>query len=131
LGFLPSKEQLCSLTADDKLGATLAASELPKHGVAPMSLTDITIRKVKSGTKPIKLFDERRLYLEVSPAGGKWRRLKYRFGATEKRLFDNGESPVEKKWRHTRPWRGGGTPAWVDGRSGHRHRHSIAVRIIV
>jgi integrase len=32
------------------------------------------------------LFDERGLYLEISPAGGKWWRLKYRFGGKEKRL---------------------------------------------
>jgi hypothetical protein len=29
---------------------------------------------------------KRGLYLEVSPAGGKWRRFKYRFGGKEKRL---------------------------------------------
>ena len=37
-------------------------------------------------TKRVRLFDERGLYLEVSPAGGKWWRLKYRFGGKEKRL---------------------------------------------
>jgi hypothetical protein len=41
-----------------------------------MSLTNTTIRNVKSGKKPLKLFDERGLYLEVSPSGGKWWRLK-------------------------------------------------------
>jgi hypothetical protein len=35
-----------------------------------MPLTDAKIRNAKSGEKPIKLFDERGLYLEVSPAGG-------------------------------------------------------------
>jgi integrase len=34
----------------------------------------------------VKLFDERGLYLEVSPGGGKWWRLKYRFDGKEKRL---------------------------------------------
>jgi len=34
----------------------------------------------------VKLFDERGLYLEVSPSGGKWWRLKYRFDGKEKRL---------------------------------------------
>jgi integrase len=34
----------------------------------------------------VRLFDERGLYLEVSPAGGKWWRLKYRFAGKEKRL---------------------------------------------
>jgi len=36
--------------------------------------------------KPLRLFDERGLYLEISPAGGKWWRLKYRFGRKEKWL---------------------------------------------
>jgi hypothetical protein len=51
-----------------------------------MPLTDTTIRKVKPGEKAKRLFDQRGLYLEISPAGGKWWRLKYRFGGREKRL---------------------------------------------
>jgi len=51
-----------------------------------MPLTDTAIRNAKPGEKPVKLFDERWLYLEVSPAGGKWWRLKYRFDGKEKRL---------------------------------------------
>jgi hypothetical protein len=51
-----------------------------------MPLTDTAIRNAKPGEKPIKLFDERGLYLEISPTGGKWWRLKYRFGGREKRL---------------------------------------------
>jgi hypothetical protein len=51
-----------------------------------MSLTDTAVRNAKPGQKPLRLFDERGLYLEVSPAGGKWWRLKYRFGGKEKRL---------------------------------------------
>jgi integrase len=51
-----------------------------------MTLTDTRIRNAKPGEKPMRLFDERGLYLEVSPAGGKWWRLKYRFGGKEKRL---------------------------------------------
>lgn len=34
-----------------------------------MPLTDTAIRNAKPGEKTIKLFDERGLYLEVSPAG--------------------------------------------------------------
>jgi hypothetical protein len=49
-----------------------------------MSLTNTNILKVKPGEKPLRLFDERGLYLEVSPAGGKWWRWKYRFGGKEK-----------------------------------------------
>src|SRR6185503_3777628 len=51
-----------------------------------MSLTDTAIRNAKPGAKTIKLFDERGLYLELSPSGGKWWRLKYRYGGKEKRL---------------------------------------------
>ena len=51
-----------------------------------MPLTDTAIRKAKSGEKPIRLFDGGGLYLEVSPAGGKLWRLKYRFGGKEKLL---------------------------------------------
>jgi Arm DNA-binding domain len=40
----------------------------------------------KPGEKPIRLFDGGGLYLEVSPTGGKWWRLKYRFDGKEKRL---------------------------------------------
>ena len=36
--------------------------------------------------RPTGSIDERGLYLEVSPTGGKWWRLKYRFGGKEKRL---------------------------------------------
>ena len=51
-----------------------------------MTLTDITIRNVKPGAKTIKLFDGHGLYLEISPTGGKWWRVKYRYDGKEKRL---------------------------------------------
>ena len=51
-----------------------------------MPLTDTAIRHAKPAKKSFKLFDERGLYLEVSPAGGKWWRLKYRFNGKEKRI---------------------------------------------
>src|SRR2546429_7363112 len=51
-----------------------------------MPLTEITIRSAKSRDKAFKLFDSGGLYLEVSPAGGKWWRWKYRFGGKEKRV---------------------------------------------
>ncbi|MBD8873853.1 integrase arm-type DNA-binding domain-containing protein [Rhodanobacter sp. DHB23] len=49
-------------------------------------LTDTAIRKAKPTDKPRRLFDGGGLYLEIVPAGGKWWRLKYRFGGKEKRL---------------------------------------------
>ncbi len=51
-----------------------------------MPLTDTAIRAAKSAAKPVKLSDEKGLYLEVAPTGGKWWRLKYRFGGKEKRI---------------------------------------------
>src|SRR5271169_451957 len=51
-----------------------------------MPLTDTAVRSTKPSQKTVKRYDERGLYLEVSPAGGKWWRLKYRFDGKEKRL---------------------------------------------
>jgi integrase len=55
-------------------------------GVAPMPLSDIAIRAAKPGPKPIKLSDERGLFLLVQPSGGKLWRLKYRIAGKEKKL---------------------------------------------
>ena len=55
-------------------------------GVAPMSLNDVAIRAAKPGPKPVKLSDERGLFLLVQPSGGKLWRLKYRFAGKEKKL---------------------------------------------
>jgi integrase len=51
-----------------------------------MTLSDVTIRKAKPAGKTQRLFDGGGLYLELSPAGGKWWRFKYRFAGKEKRL---------------------------------------------
>jgi integrase len=51
-----------------------------------MPLSDITIKKAKPSTKAIKLSDEKGLFLLVSPTGGKWWRLKYRYDGKEKLL---------------------------------------------
>ena len=51
-----------------------------------MPLTDIAIRNAKPCDKTQKLFDERGMYLEISPKGGKWWRFKYRFDGKEKRF---------------------------------------------
>jgi hypothetical protein len=57
-------------------------------------LTVRTLEKAKPGITPdgritsksYKIGDARGLYLEVSPTGGKWWRLKYRYAGREKRL---------------------------------------------
>ncbi len=51
-----------------------------------MALTDTTIRNTKPKDKPFKLSDEKGLYLQVMPNGGKWWRFKYRFLGKEKLL---------------------------------------------
>jgi len=51
-----------------------------------MALTDTMIRNAKPSGKRQRMFDGGGLYLELAPAGGKWWRLKYRFGGKEKRL---------------------------------------------
>ena len=51
-----------------------------------MVLTDIAIRNAKPAEKPLRLYDRDGLYLEISPAGGKWWRLKYHFAGKEKRI---------------------------------------------
>lgn len=51
-----------------------------------MPLTDTALRNAKPGPKTQRLFDGAGLYLEISPAGGKWWRLKYRLDGKEKRI---------------------------------------------
>lgn len=51
-----------------------------------MALTNTAIRAAQPAEKPRKLFDGEGMYLEISPAGGKWWRFKYRWAGREKRL---------------------------------------------
>ncbi|MBI5815431.1 MAG: integrase arm-type DNA-binding domain-containing protein [Nitrospinae bacterium] len=51
-----------------------------------MALTDTAIRAAKPGKKPVKIVDEKGLYLLVTPSGGKWWRLDYRFSGKRKTL---------------------------------------------
>lgn len=51
-----------------------------------MALTNTAITNAKPATKPFKLADEKGMFLLVTPSGGKWWRLKYRFGGKEKLL---------------------------------------------
>lgn len=51
-----------------------------------MRLTDTAVRKAKPTDKTQRLFDGGGLYLEVTPAGGKRWRQKYRFAGKEKLL---------------------------------------------
>ncbi|GGD59345.1 DUF4102 domain-containing protein [Erythrobacter arachoides] len=51
-----------------------------------MALTDIVIRSLTPGVKPIKKSDEKGLFLLLQPSGGKLWRFKYRFNNKEKKL---------------------------------------------
>lgn len=51
-----------------------------------MPLTDIEVRHAKPREKPYKLSDERGMYLEVTPTGAKYWRMKFRYSGKEKRL---------------------------------------------
>ena len=51
-----------------------------------MPLTDTTIRNAKPGSKAAKLYDERGLFLIVTPQGGKWWRFRYKWAGKEKLL---------------------------------------------
>jgi integrase len=51
-----------------------------------MPLTDTTVRNAKPRSKPFKLADGKGLFLQVTPSGGKWWRIKYRFDGKEKLL---------------------------------------------
>lgn len=51
-----------------------------------MALTDTTARSAKPAEKQFKLADEKGLFLLITPAGGKYWRMKYRYAAKEKTL---------------------------------------------
>jgi len=57
-------------------------NELPSY--PHVMLTEVKIRTFKPSEKSVRLSDERGLYLEVTPNGGRWWRLRYRFGGKEK-----------------------------------------------
>ena len=48
--------------------------------------SDTQIGTTKPGGRPVRLYDERGLYLEITTNGGRWWRFKYRFAGKEKLL---------------------------------------------
>ena len=74
-----------------------------------MPLTNIGIKNVKPGSKPLKLFDGGGLFLLVTPHGGKWSRFKYRFAGKE-RLLSLGTYPEVPLAGH----RDKTTETWID-----------------
>ena len=68
------------------MGATSGATLLTSLELPPIRLTALTVKNAKPTEKIRKLFDGGGLYLEVSPTGRKWWRLKYRYAGKEKRI---------------------------------------------
>lgn len=65
----------------------LSRNDSYPHTAKPhLMLSDTQIRSTKPTARPIRLRDERGLYLEVTPSGGRWWRWKYRFAGKEKLL---------------------------------------------
>lgn len=57
-----------------------------------MALVDIKIKKARIQDKPYRLYDEKGLFMVITPAGGKLWRWKYRFAGKEK-LMSLGQYP--------------------------------------
>ena len=51
-----------------------------------MPLTETRLRALKAKDKSYKVADQRGLYVEVTPSGGKLWRFRYRIGKVEKKL---------------------------------------------
>jgi integrase len=51
-----------------------------------MALTNTNIQNAKPAEKPYKIYDTDGLFVQITPAGGKWWRFKYRFEGKEKLL---------------------------------------------
>ena len=67
--------------------------EIPPKKYPQKPLTDRQIKNAKHAEKAYKLIDGSGLYLQVTPAGGKLWRLKYRVGGKEK-LLSIGKYPL-------------------------------------
>lgn len=65
-------------------GVTIRGNLSTRKGVTPNAID--RYRNAKPEAKEYKMFDERGLFLIVTPTGGKWWRLKYRYDSKEKLL---------------------------------------------
>ena len=84
-----------------------------------MALTDTKIKAARPDTKTYKLYDEAGLFLQITPAGGKWWRFKYRFNDKEK-LLSLGtypEVPLAGYWQDPKAKK-----QWIDGARDKRNK---------
>ena len=89
--FLLSISSNVAIESHGVTGVTLGVTDLPLSPVTPksaadMPLTDAFLRTLKPPAKPEKHSDSGGLFILATPNGGKWWRLKYRFGGKEKLL---------------------------------------------
>jgi hypothetical protein len=54
------------------IGAKIRVGHLSQLDLPQMPLNDVAVLNAKPKLKSFHLFDERGLFLEVSPSGGKW-----------------------------------------------------------
>jgi hypothetical protein len=66
-----------------------------------MPLSDTAIRQAKAAPRPIKLFDERGLFLLLNQSGSRYWRFKYRINGKEK-LLALGGCVIETRPRSAR-----------------------------
>jgi hypothetical protein len=64
-----------------------------------MPISPVSLRNIKATDKTQRIFDGGGLYLEVTPKGKTWWRLKYRFNDKEKRIFLGVFPDVLLKWQ--------------------------------
>jgi integrase len=67
-----------SIAIQGYMGVQIGGTSYEEKVCSPM-LTEIQIRNAKPREKPHRLYDERGMYIEIRPHGGKGFRLKYRF----------------------------------------------------
>lgn len=84
--WLAAIVRLRSPTAGATWGPWWGPRRPAESGPHAMSLTDMSIRALAHGDKPIKKADEKGLFLLLQPGGGKLWRFKYRFAGKEKKL---------------------------------------------
>ena len=77
-----------------------------------MALTETAIRNAKPKDKSYKLYDEKGLFLQITPNGGKWWRFKYLFNGKEKLLSFGTypEVPLAGRWYDPSTKK-----IWIDG----------------
>src|SRR3546814_18565605 len=89
----------------DSFAGLLRAFAKTTLGKGPhMPLTETRLRALKTKDKPYKVADQRGLYIEVTPAGGKLWRFRYRIGKIEKKLAIGSYPEVSLKQARDAPY---------------------------